>query len=165
MSLSQQSISDMYDEHADAIYRFIVWHSGDVLLAEDLTGEVFLRAWKYRDKLTNVTMTRAWLYRIAQNLLTDHWRKAKPVPLDDDFDAIGDDNVHDNAQRAEEAKIVRRYIAKLKPEMRSVIILRFFEHLSSDQVAVILNKTPENVRVIQYRALKALKKYYESERT
>lgn len=142
--------------YADQIYRFLYWQTGDELLAEDLTSEVFYRAWKHYGSLEDSNY-RAWLYRVARNLVTDHHRKKKPLQLDEDYDPVMEYDLHAEVESNERIRKVRIIIEKLSPQYRSVIILRFFEQLSCKEVADIMNKTEGNVRILQYRALKELK--------
>ena len=72
----KQAIESAYNDYSDQIYRFIFWQTGDPLLAEDLVSEVFIRAWKHRVMFLDINQ-RAWLYRVANNLVTDYWRKKK----------------------------------------------------------------------------------------
>lgn len=156
MARDNDHIRQLYDEYADQIYRFLYWQTGDPLLAEDITSEVFMRAWKHREMLEQGNQ-RAWLYRVARNLITDNYRRKKETAISEDYEPVSDINLHDDAARREEIIRVRKVVAELSPLSRSVIILRFFEQLSSQEVADIMNKTPGNVRILQYRALKELK--------
>lgn len=156
MTDSEALIKSLYDTYADQIYRFLYWQTGDALLAEDLTGEVFYRAWKNHETLQDSNY-RAWLYRVARNLVTDYHRKKKTLSLDEDYDPVMDYNLHVEAEKNERIRKVRIIVANLSPQYRSVIILRFFEQLSCKEVADIMNKTEGNVRILQYRALKELK--------
>lgn len=161
MTRENDFIRKIYDTHADEIYRFLFWQTGDQALAEDLTSEVFYRAWKHQSTLQEGN-PRAWLYRVGRNLVTDHHRKKKEQPLDDSYEPIGTDNLHEEAIRQEEILRLRKLVMELTPVSRSVIILRFFEQLSAQEVADIMNKTPGNVRILQYRALKELKARFTS---
>jgi RNA polymerase sigma-70 factor (ECF subfamily) len=163
MTSPDPNIKDLYDEYADAIYRFMYWHTGDPLLAEDLTSEVFFRAWKHRDKLADQegkpqAQPRAWLYRVARNLLTDHYRRKHDEHLGDDFETASDYDLHAEAEKAETRNRLHSALARLPDEHRTIIVLRFFERLPAIEVAVIMNKSEGNIRILQHRALKALKK-------
>lgn len=147
----------MYSLYADDIYRFLFVHVRDRELAEDLTADTFLKAWKQIDRF-DWRHSRGWLYAIARNNLTDHWRKHKPVPLDESIevadDRPGQEEVMDKKlsfQRAAKA------IARLPEEMKSVVVLRFMQGYSVRQTAEALDLSESNVRVIQYRALKKLR--------
>ena len=150
-------IEKLYDTFADPIYRFLCWHTGDSLLAEDLTSEVFIRAWKHREKLKD-NESKAWLYRVAKNLVTDYFRR-KHETIDDEMDTRPSGyNVHEAAETAETNDKLHKALSTLSFEHRTIVILRFFEQLSAKEVAIIIEKSEGNVRLLQHRALKELKK-------
>ncbi len=156
----QDFVGDLYHEYSDRIYRFLVWQTSDARLAEDLTAEVFLRSWKHRTALASVENQQAWLYRVAKNLVIDHWRKQHTAPLDDADRIAAPLNLAGEAQAGDDARYLRSLVAALPEDMKTVIILRFFEHLSGEEVSKIMGKSQVNVRVLQYRALKILKRRY-----
>ena len=67
---SSDDFADVYRTHSPAIYRFLLWRTKDSMLSEDLTGDVFMRAWRARRRFHGGSV-QAWLYRIARNALTD----------------------------------------------------------------------------------------------
>ncbi len=160
MSTQDKAIAVLYQEHAESIYRFIVWHSNEPLIAEDIVAETFYRAWKHRESLEQASHPKAWLYRVAKTLLAVEGRRKNPATLDDQWEPVSDVDIHGEAMSKEQSRQLRRALQQLPDGMRSVIIMRFFEHLSSEEVATIMNTTPGNIRVIQYRALKQLKSLY-----
>src|SRR4051812_8880743 len=84
MQGKEKEFKKMYHLYFDKIYGFLYWQTRDQMLAEDLTGEVFTRAWQKMGSFSG-RYPQAWLYTIARNLLTDHWRSKRPLPLDEDF--------------------------------------------------------------------------------
>jgi RNA polymerase sigma-70 factor (ECF subfamily) len=157
MSEPNQRIKRLYDDYADPIYRFIYWHTNDPLLAEDLMSEVFFRAWKFRDKLVEGNQ-RAWLYRVARNLIIDHYRRKKDEILDEAVEIESDYNLHAEAEKFETSQHLHKALATLSLEDQSIIILRFFEQLAAKEVAAIIRTSEGNVRVLQHRALKLLQR-------
>ncbi|MEO8105302.1 MAG: RNA polymerase sigma factor [Candidatus Saccharibacteria bacterium] len=153
---NDELIQQSYDSYADQIYRFLFWQTGDALLAEDLTGEVFFRAWKHRAKFSDANH-RAWLYRVARNLITDNWRKKKDLSLPEDYEIVLDYDLAATAEQDEELARVRTLVQELPDKFRTVVLLRFFEQLSCREVSVIMGTSEGNVRILQYRALKELK--------
>ena len=147
----------MYTTYADEIYRFLFVHVRDVELAEDLTADTFIKAWNQFASF-NGKFERAWLYAIARNCLTDHWRKKRPVPLEEDVDVVDEapspEEALDNKMRA---RRVVQAVSKLPRDMKSVVTLRFLQGYSVRDTAQALGLTEANVRVVQYRALKKLK--------
>lgn len=163
-----EAFGRIYDRYIHAIYRFIVLKVPNSTVAEDLTSETFLKFWQYilqnQETLRNV---RAFLYRIARNLVSDYYRKLSSEGSVT-FSSVGTstDNegtfAHDGAkqQRTIEARadlqLILSQIEKLKEGYRDVLVLRLIDGLSFGDIAKILDKTAGSVRVIYHRALKAL---------
>lgn len=155
--LKEKRFAAMYTNYADDIYRFLFVHVRDVQLAEDLTADTFTKAWNQFGSFRG-RHDRAWLYTIARNCLTDHWRKKRPVPLDEIFEVVDDAPSHDEIMDKKfRARRVIRAVNALPHDMKSVVTLRFFQGYSVRDTARALELTEANVRVIQYRALKKLK--------
>jgi RNA polymerase sigma-70 factor, ECF subfamily len=160
---SPDDFTAAYESHARPIYRFLYWRTRDAALSEDLTSGVFEKAWRSRRSFKGGSV-QAWLYRIARNLLTDHWRRKQDV-LSDNIDAFPEAAVEDTAglemDRSLAVRQLQQALAVLPREMRSVVQLRFIERLPAKQVARRLGLSESNVRVIQYRALRKLRSSLE----
>ncbi|OGF23831.1 hypothetical protein A3H66_03520 [Candidatus Falkowbacteria bacterium RIFCSPLOWO2_02_FULL_45_21] len=154
-----------YDLYVDQLYRFIYFKVGNREEAEDLSSSVFLKTWNYilEKKLENPNTLKALLYKIARNLIIDHYRKTKgreSVSLDNENGIkIIDEKQNPNygLELKADLLVLETKLPKLKDEYREVIILRFFNELSIKEIAEILDKSKGNVRVLTYRALNALK--------
>ena len=154
-----------YDLYVDQLYRFIYFKVGNREEAEDLSSSVFLKTWNYilEKKLENPNTLKALLYKIARNLIIDHYRKTKgreSVSLDNENGIkIIDEKQNPNygLELKADLLVLETKLPKLKDEYREVIILRFFNELSIKEIAEILDKSKGNVRVLIYRALNALK--------
>lgn len=147
----------MYNLYADDIYRFLLVHVRDDALAQDLTSDTFLKAWKQIDTF-DWRHSRGWLYAIARNTLTDHWRKHKSLPLDETIEIVDDKPSHEEIMDTKlEAKRAAKALAKLPHDMKSVVTLRFMHGYSARQTAEALDISESNVRVLQFRALKKLR--------
>lgn len=151
----------LYAAHLSAIQRFFFGRTRDAMLTDDLTSDVFIRAWRSRGRFDGRS-AGAWLHRIARNRLIDHWR-SKTVILTDDPESLAADNtVADSSEvldRAMAAETVRVAMERLPADMRRVITLRFTQGLSCRDAARELHMSEGNVRVVQYRALRKLKEY------
>jgi RNA polymerase sigma-70 factor (ECF subfamily) len=129
--------------------------------AEDLTSQAFLRAWEAIDRYqVRGAPFVSWLLRIAHNLGVSYLRsKRESTQL---HDGIVDDKPRQDPesqlQQTVEEEMVREAITRLRDEQRQVIILRFIEDLEYREVAEIVGKSVAAVRVIQHRALNALRK-------
>ena len=135
----------------------------DSMLAEDLASDVFVNALKaistYEERGLEFT---AWLFRIAHNKLIDHYRRAgiRQTTSLDEFEQGDSESelVSSNSEGADADKIdIDNALRALGDDQRQVIHLRFAEGLTSHEVAAVLGKSLASVKILQHRALKALK--------
>jgi RNA polymerase sigma-70 factor, ECF subfamily len=158
-----ESFGEIYTRYAEGIFRFLFLHLDNRLDAEDLTGEVFYRAWKALPQYQpqGIPFT-AFLYRIARNALTDFYRKSRYVNNLVSLDEVDESQglASDSNGRFQE-KVDRRELVNLlgglKSEYRMVISLRFFSGLTPSETAKVMNRSVGAVRVLQFRALAALR--------
>jgi RNA polymerase sigma-70 factor (ECF subfamily) len=156
------AIGELYDRHYRCIFRYFWLRVHDRQSAEDLTGEVFSRmvASLPDYRVTGVPF-RAWLYRIARNLVADHYRKqgdhvTVPLTFADDLSA-GDPGPDRVVELRLTAERVRRALARLEPAQREVVTLRFLTGLSLREVASALDKSVPAVKSLQHRGLTSLR--------
>jgi RNA polymerase sigma-70 factor (ECF subfamily) len=154
----------LYDRHVVRVYRHVYYMVGNAAEAEDLTAQAFLQAWEAieRYQIRGAPFV-SWLMRIAHNLGVSHLRSRKPSSeLPEGLVDHGrDGNPEEVLQRELESERVRAAILRLRDEHRQVIILRFVQDLDYREVAQIVGKSVPAVRVIQHRALNALRKQME----
>lgn len=160
------AFAEIYQRHYDAVYTYLFYRCGDPPLAEDLAGEVFLRL---VERISSYTYRGqpilAWLYTVARNLLADWYRQAgrnDPLPLEERMVAGGSSPSETAERRLEQACLVRA-MQHLNESHRQVILLRFVEGLSHAETAQILGRTENATKVLQHRALKALRRALETE--
>lgn len=163
-----EAFTETYDLYVDKLYRFVYFKVGEVEMAQDLTSEVFLRTWNYvcENKEVNVKTLPALLYRVARNVVIDHYRANKHnVSIDQvnedgelklDIEATGDDPI-DKLDIDLTMDKVQTALAQLKDEYREIIVMRYIDELTIEEIADILEKNKGNIRVLAYRALQALK--------
>jgi RNA polymerase sigma-70 factor (ECF subfamily) len=160
---SEEDFGIAYEANARPIYRFFYWRTRDAQLSEDLTSGVFEKAWRSRDSFKSGS-TRAWLYRIARNLLIDHWRAKKDVPLTNEDIVLSEaEHVSETLDKQMMAKRLHQALDKLPAEVRLVVHLRFIEGLSVKQAARVTGLSESNIRVVQFRALKKMRKYLDEQ--
>jgi len=156
-----QAFGELYQRYLRQIYQYIYYRVGDQAEAEDMTETVFLKVW---EALPNFRVGKAsfstWLYRVAHNLLVDRYRTQKTTLSLDSQPAqkIRDraPSPEDEVIRQEEHERISAAIARLAPDYQQVLVLRFIEKLPHSEVARILDRSEPAVRVLQYRALRAL---------
>ena len=157
----EPAFAELYERHVVRVYRHIYYMVGNAAEAEDLTSQTFLRAWEAIDRYqVRGAPFVSWLLRIAHNLGVSHLRsKRESSQL---HDGIVDETLRRDPEsvyaRTAEEELVREAILRLRDEQRQVIILRFIEDLDYREVSEIIGKSVAAIRVIQHRALNALRK-------
>ncbi len=151
----------LYDRHVAAIYRYVYYRVRDDAEAEDLTSDVFMRALKAMPRYEPRQAFLAWLYRIARNAVIDRARKGnRQVSFEDALEHPGADQiVVPDAEILAHADndALRAALAKLTPLQQEVVVLRFLEGYSTQEIARIVGKREGTVRGIQFRAIGALR--------
>ncbi len=151
-----------YDLYVDKIYRFIYFKISSAEDAKDLTSEVFLRTWQYIKDDKEIKNLNAFIYMVAKNAIIDFYRSRARKDENEEFVSVGHLNIADDSLLAQQLNDsdtaeVLKSLAALKDEYREVIVLHYLNELSIKEIALILDKTPGNVRVLLYRALSALR--------
>ena len=154
------AFEQLYEFFIDRIYRFLLYRVGDSHLAEDLTSTVFMKAWQSIDRYQERGVPfGSWLYKIARNVVADHFRTDRgDVSLDGVAMVlpVGVDP-SDSVEKRFTQKQIRQALGSLKRDQRQVIILHFFDGLTYSAVAEVMGKREGAIRTIQYRALRSLR--------
>lgn len=155
-----EAFACLYRDTVQAIFRYITLRVNDAQLAEDLTGDVYIRALKgistYQERGRPFI---AWLYRIAHARVVDYYRQSGRRPVDSDLDAEPIPVSADLDQallRRQAAQTLREAISKLTDEQQQVVILRFIEGQSLETTAQIMGKNANAIKALQHRALRSL---------
>lgn len=156
------AIGRLYDQHHTEIFRYLWARVGERAVAEDLTGEVFMRMLTglsgYR---ASAAPFRAWLYQIARNLLIDHYRKTgrRTLVSLQQAETVKDDTP-DMVTIVDQRLTMERVhyaLTRLEQAQREVVTLRFLSGLSLQEVAQTLGKTENAVKALQHRGLATLR--------
>ena len=151
----------LYTQYLNEIYRFVLFKVGSELTAEDITEEAFLKTWERLPKIYKkdgkIDNFRAWLYRTANNLVIDYYRKKKPVSNIDHTEPSHAAKPEELTQKHEVSRELTQSIKELDPESQQIILLRVVNELPHKEIAKIMNISEGNARVLLFRALKKLK--------
>lgn len=156
----REAFAQIYDKYVDRIYRYAYYRVGQVSDAEDITAQVFLKAWQaigqYR---TRGRPFAAWLYRIAHNTIIDRFRTHRSAAPLEQILALADhgDTVEELAEQHLTADGLRQAISQLTGDQQEVLILRFLEGYSAVEAAHIMERSPGAVRTLQHRSLVRLR--------
>ena len=156
------AIGELYDAHHQPIFRYVWSRVGDQQLAEDLTGEIFTRMVtglsSYRP---GDVPFRAWLYRIARNLIVDHHRSQKgraSMSLDTvENVSSGGGQPGPIVEQRLTLELIQTALSRIDPVQQEVIRLRFIAGLSLADVAQAVDKSVPAVKSLQHRGLAALR--------
>ena len=159
-----QAFGRLYDMHVDRVYRHIFYRIGNTADTEDLTQQVFIKAWQAVGRFKKMTSPfLAWLMTISNHLVIDFYRARKDkVPLGDDalMDCAlpGPEQLLDDSVTKSE---LTHAIRQLSPEQQRVVMLRYVEGFSGRETAAAMHKSEEAVRVMLFRAIRRLKNTLE----
>lgn len=159
-TLDDEVWAEIYRRHAPQVYGYIYFRLRDQHAAEDLAADVFVKAIAgIGGYVWRGTPLLAWLYRIAHNVTADHRKSAarraqhaalgEPGEIEDRDDALG---------AFERTADMMRAIAALTEEQQQVIVLRFYQGMSTAQVAVVVGKPESAVKALQARGLRSLRR-------
>lgn len=157
----ERAVGELYDRHRTRIFRYVRARVYDTLLAQDLTGEIFLRMVanlpNYRVMEAPFT---AWLYRIAHNYVINYSQKENrrqlvPVAYANNV-SRRQDNPAVIIERQLELEWIQQGLERIDETQREVLILRFLVGLSLKEVAQTLDKTVAAVKSLQHRGVLAL---------
>lgn len=157
-----EAFGALYDRYIESIYRFVFFKVSNREEAEDLTSEVFLKAWNLLSNNPDkeIKTFRGLLYRIARNCIIDFYRSRavrQEAALQETEEMGAEDGTYEALLVAEDVERVLAALKKMKREYHDVILLRYVEDMSVAEIADALEKNRTNVRVTLHRALKVLK--------
>jgi RNA polymerase sigma-70 factor, ECF subfamily len=146
--------AELYEEHFDAIYAFVARRVQSRDVAEDLTSEVFHRALAALPQFDwRGVPFGVWLFRIAANLVVDHWKRAAKESLDEGAEPATEADFEQALYRARLFQLVET----LPSDQKRVVQMRFAEGNSIREIAKVLERTEGAVKQLQFRALQTLR--------
>jgi RNA polymerase sigma-70 factor (ECF subfamily) len=157
----QDAFRALFETYQDRVYSIALRYSGDRTVALDIAQEVFLKLLSNISEFRGESGFEAWLYRVVVNCCFDRQRRGKMLLfVEDFFDSLrgADCTVLEDLMKAEMQQHVQGAVAKLSPEHRMVVVLRYTEGLSYDQIAEALGCSAGTVASRLNRAHKILER-------
>ncbi len=155
-----EAFGDLYEQYLDVIYHYVFYRVNGRQEAEDLTEGIFLRAWQALDSNPPQEVSfRLWLYRIAHNAVVDHYRtRQEQVGLEAAV-LVADpiEGPEATVARQERANALKQAMMQLPEDHQEVLTCRFISGLSHAETAVVMTRSAEAVRALQYRAVGSLR--------
>jgi RNA polymerase sigma-70 factor (ECF subfamily) len=167
MERIQKEFLAAYDAHAEAIYRHIFFRVYSKARAEELAQETFMKTWDYIKDGKQVENLRAFLYRVATNLVIDDVRKKKENSLDammeesDAWEPSADGR--DEAERRVELRRVLETMERLDDDAREILTMRYVDDLDPKDIGETLGITANNASVRLNRAMKLLQEKFHND--
>ncbi|MFC1982946.1 RNA polymerase sigma factor [Chloroflexota bacterium] len=156
-----EAFGELYDVYLEPIYRYVYHQLKERMTAEDITEEVFVKAWKSIKSCRGREKTfKAWLYRIAHNQVVDYYRSHNRETRIYAQSVVDESDPVRNVEEASESKRLFAEISSLPRNQKRVVILRFIEGLEHEEVSKIMGKSQGAIRVLQVRALATLRKRF-----
>lgn len=153
----EKKFLEAYEQYADAIFRHCYFRVSDEERAKDIMQDAFLKTWGYIAEGKEIKNMRAFLYRVANNLIVDYYRKRKPDSSVEDLQEKGVEIRHNTKEVLEShiaAKEVLEVISQLEPKYRDAFLMRYVDELSVKEIADVLDEAENTVSVHIHRATK-----------
>nr|WP_297911642.1 sigma-70 family RNA polymerase sigma factor [uncultured Allomuricauda sp.] len=150
-------LKELFDRHHKHVFNFLYKMSGDRMLSEDLTQDVFYKLIKYRGTYKNGSFV-SWLFTIARNNLNTHF--SRNHQNHEDIEMLEYKSVASENLAKEDYSHLQSVLNKLNPEDRELIILNRFKEIKYEDLAEIVGSTPGAVKTKVCRVLKKVKQMY-----
>lgn len=160
---SSDAFSKLYDIFVDPIYRYIYYRARSSA-AEDLTELVFLKVWEnIRQYRHGVQRFSSWIFRIAHNVVIDYYRSnhVEEELYENIVDERPESSTPLRTHRSLNRDILYGAMRELKDHYRQVLVLKYINDLSNEEIGEILGRNNAALRILQFRALKSLKNILE----
>lgn len=161
----QSALGQIYDLYSPELYRYVARFLGDPCVAEDCLADTFSRFLKaIHARRGPKDFLRAYLYRIAHNWIADYYRRAPDVSTLKETQPDKCNSPEQETDLRMRQAHMRKAIQQLTPDQQQVIVFKFLQDWSNDEVAQALQKPVGAVKSLQHRALASLKKILEKEK-
>lgn len=153
-----------YENFSDSIFRHCYFRISNRERAKELMQETFLKTWDYIKKGNKIKNIKSFLYKTANNLVVDEFRKKKELLMDEKYEKTlaiesGKEKIHAKV----DVENVINILNSLGVKYQKVVLMRYIDELSIKEIAVILGKTENNISVRLTRAIKQLRKTFNYE--
>ena len=153
-----EAFGELYGTYMDRIFRYVFYQVKNRATAEDLTEEVFIKAWRgiSRYRFSERPFS-AWLYRIAHNHVVDYFRTNHQAQSLDDVKLTDDSEPASEYEGKQLQEMVMTAISDLTEQQKQIILLKFVEEMDNQEIEQITGKSQGAIRVMQMRALAAVR--------
>lgn len=157
----EEALMLIYENYFPPVYNFIRLRIEDRALAEDLASDVFIKLLQsIRQAQAPRQSLRGWIFKVARNLVYDHYRKERQVTteaLEEWIPNTDDEGLEIEFIRSVNLERARRALGRLAPDQQEVLILRFGQNLNLQETAAIMGKSINAIKSLQFRAVQTLR--------
>ena len=148
-----------YKEYLPRVYNFFRYRLNDISLAEDLTAATFEKAWRGRRRFRRgLGAFSTWLFTIARNVATDHFRQGgREVPLEAVREPSDSISLEETLQRKQDFARLSTSLSRLTARERDLIALKYGAGLNNREIARLTRLSESNVGTILYRTVEKLR--------
>jgi len=154
----------LYERHHKMLFGFFFRITGHQDVSEDLVQNVFVRILKYRKQFRGEGKFSTWMYSIARNEMSDHFKKQKRRPDKAGFNAwrddVRDDSLNTSNEEERRLKLVEDSMKKLNVEKRELLIMSRYQGLKYKEIAEVYQATEGAIKVKIFRALNDLRQIF-----
>jgi RNA polymerase sigma-70 factor (ECF subfamily) len=165
-TIDEKKFLALYDQYVTKIYRYIYFRVGSEQLAQDLASEGFLRTWQYLKEGKYIGNFSAMIYKVCRNLVADYFRKNSKLPISLDelkqennqVDELASDiDIVSESDQNLEIEHIKACLCLIKEEYQEVIIWRYIEDFSVEEISQITERSEGSIRTLLSRAISALR--------
>ncbi|MAE84845.1 MAG: RNA polymerase [Flammeovirgaceae bacterium] len=157
-----KAFEPLYNKYYDLIFRYLLRRTDDDMLAADLCSQTFYKALSNIKKFKWQGIPLApWLYQIASNELKKHYRDKKPIYVIEEDIIETKEELSDRWVQLIESNKLTEVLNRLNEQEVQLIELRYFEELTFDEIAIIMEMKLSAVKMKLYRLLNKLKSNLE----
>lgn len=151
-----------YEEHKTSIFNYILYRIGfDRDLAEDLTSDIFLKAFEHFDSYDKNRPFKTWIFTIAHNHLVNYYAGKKEVlPLEEARELVKETGSKDSAEHNMTMERILSLISGLPESQRDIVTMKYVNDLTNEEIARITGKEEGTIRTALSRAISALRGQY-----
>ncbi len=157
----REAFGYIYDHFREKIYKFIFFRVGHKELAEDILADTFVKAWQKISGVTSPKALSGWIYQVAKNNIIDYYRikGTTVVSIEEIAEILPDSGTSpvDLTNLSLEHGTLLELMTLLSSEQRAVLQYKFFEDLTNEEIASVMNKSEGSIRVLQHRAIERLR--------
>lgn len=155
ISGNKKAFRKIYDELFEGVWAYVQSRIQNREVTNDIVSDSFLSLYENIENIKYPKAVKNYLYKIARSKLTSYYSKEKPLSYNDEIKV----NILNTENKKEKKKIhVEKILSKLPENYREVLRLRFLSNLKIKEVAEIMDKTENNIKVMQHRAIKKANK-------